>query len=538
MVDHHELPPDYPRTITETVVWQGRAEIGKIDKTLFIRRHKGDILLVQVYVDDIIFGSTKKEMCIDFEKLKYDNFQTSYIGELTFFLRLQVKKKKDGIFISQDKYVAKIFEKFRFTEVKTASTQIKTQKPLLKDEDDEEVNVYMYRSMIGSMMYLTSLMPDIMFTVCAYARFQVNPMVAYTVSDYAGASLDKKSTTRGCQFFGCRLISWQCKKQIVIRNSISEAEYVAASSSYGQVLWFQNQLLNYGFEKRVKKLKKKNKSRTHKLKRLYKVGLTVSVVESSNDNDENFGEDASKQGRIDDIDADEDITLVSINDEVIKLVKEVMEVTNTAKLIAEVKEVTTLITPVSASPITTVEATKTVKITQSPKKRKNFFVAKRVKEKRNKPPTKDQQRKIMCTYLKNIKDYKLNDLKHFDFDTIQEKFDNALKRVNMFVDKDAELMDKGKEKRGDELMQEQAKKQKNIFEPHIEDTIWRTEDGFKVLEWKLYDNYRVHTLRMQSMQVYMLVEKIYPLTPSTLTMMLNKKLHADHLLEMFISCSN
>ncbi|GJU08042.1 putative ribonuclease H-like domain-containing protein [Tanacetum coccineum] len=125
----------------------------KIDKTLFIKRHKGDILLVQVYVDDIIFGSTKKELCFAFEKLMHEKFQMNSMGELTFFLGLQVKQKKDGIFISQDKYVEEILKKFGFTEVKTASTPIgKTQKPgMLKDEDGEEVDVHMYRKRaIGS----------------------------------------------------------------------------------------------------------------------------------------------------------------------------------------------------------------------------------------------------------------------------------------------------------------------------------------------------------------------------------------------------
>nr|GFC88271.1 putative ribonuclease H-like domain-containing protein [Tanacetum cinerariifolium] len=101
------------------------------------------------------------------------------MGELTFFLGLQVKQKQDGIYISQDKYVAEILEKFRFTEVNNASTLTKTQKPLLKDEDGEEVDVHIYRSMIGSLMYLTSSRPDIMFAVCACARYQVNPKVLH-----------------------------------------------------------------------------------------------------------------------------------------------------------------------------------------------------------------------------------------------------------------------------------------------------------------------------------------------------------------------
>ncbi|GKF19220.1 hypothetical protein Tco_0067858 [Tanacetum coccineum] len=110
---------------------------------------------------------------------------------------------------------------------------METQKPLLKDEDEEEVDVHLYRSMIHSLMYLTSSRPDIMFAMCAYSPFD---LVAYIDSDYAGASLDRKSTTRGCQFLGCRLISWQCKKHTVVANSTTKAKYVAASSCCCQVL--------------------------------------------------------------------------------------------------------------------------------------------------------------------------------------------------------------------------------------------------------------------------------------------------------------
>nr|GFA87662.1 retrovirus-related Pol polyprotein from transposon TNT 1-94 [Tanacetum cinerariifolium] len=99
--------------------------------------------------------------------------------ELTFFLGLQVKQKKDGLFISQDKYIAEVLKKFKFTKVKTASTPMETQKPLLKDEDGKEVDVHMYRSMIGSLMYLTYSRLDIMFTVCACAKYQVNPKVSH-----------------------------------------------------------------------------------------------------------------------------------------------------------------------------------------------------------------------------------------------------------------------------------------------------------------------------------------------------------------------
>nr|GFB69357.1 uncharacterized mitochondrial protein AtMg00810-like [Tanacetum cinerariifolium] len=195
----------------------------------------------------------------------------SSMGELTFFLGLQVMQKDDGIFISQDKYVADILKKFNFSSVKTASTLIETNKALLKDEEAMDEDVHLYRSMIGSLMYLIASRPDIMFVVCACARFQVTPKVshlhamkrifrylkgqhvlglwylrdspfnlkAFSDSDYAGASLDSKSTIGGCQFLGKRLISWQSKKQTVVANSTTKAEYVVAANCYGHVLWIQ-----------------------------------------------------------------------------------------------------------------------------------------------------------------------------------------------------------------------------------------------------------------------------------------------------------
>ncbi|GKB82474.1 putative ribonuclease H-like domain-containing protein [Tanacetum coccineum] len=180
-------------------------------------------------------------------------FQMSSMGALTFFLGLQVKKKEDGIFISQDKYVGEILKKFGFFSIRSASTPMETHKTLTKDEDGEDVDVHLYMSMIGSLMYLTSSRPDIMFSVCACSRFQFQPKVSHLNAVkrifrcLKGASLDRKSTTGGCQFLGSRLISWQCKKHIVVANSTTKAEYIDASHCYGQVLWIQNQMLDYGF---------------------------------------------------------------------------------------------------------------------------------------------------------------------------------------------------------------------------------------------------------------------------------------------------
>nr|GEY13459.1 hypothetical protein [Tanacetum cinerariifolium] len=178
------------------------------------------------------------------------------------FLYGTIEEEEDGIFISQDKYVNKILKKFNYSDVKSASTLVDLEKPLVKDGDSNDVDVHLYRSMIGSLIYLTASRLNFMFAVCACARFQVTPkashllavnrifkylkgkptlglwhprdypfeLVAYTDSDYAGATQDRKSTTRGCQFLGNRLISWEYKKQTMVVTSATKAEYVVVAS--------------------------------------------------------------------------------------------------------------------------------------------------------------------------------------------------------------------------------------------------------------------------------------------------------------------
>nr|GEV86607.1 hypothetical protein [Tanacetum cinerariifolium] len=198
---------------------------GRIDE-----ENNRDIILVQVYVDGIIFGSTKKARCDEFEALMKGEFRMSAMGELTFFPDLQVQQRPDGIFINQDKYVQEILDKFDLGSVRMATTPNEAPKPKSKNEFDSPVNVHLYISMIGSLMYLTASRPDIMFAVSACSRNQVTPttsnldavkkifkylkgqpklglwypresplvLEAYSDSDYARANKDRKSTTGGC----------------------------------------------------------------------------------------------------------------------------------------------------------------------------------------------------------------------------------------------------------------------------------------------------------------------------------------------------
>nr|GEV39675.1 putative ribonuclease H-like domain-containing protein [Tanacetum cinerariifolium] len=198
----HQVPRAWYKTLASDLL-ENSFQRGKIDQTLFIKKQKGDILLVQIYVDNIILDLPIKTL----------------------------KQKQDGIFISQDKYLAEILRKFGLTNGKSASTPIDTEKPLLKDPDVRRI----FRYLKGK--------PHLGLW---YPKDSPFNLVAYSDSDYARASLDRKSTTGGCQFLGCRLISWQCKKHTVVATSSTKAEYVAAASCCAQVLWIQNQLLDYG----------------------------------------------------------------------------------------------------------------------------------------------------------------------------------------------------------------------------------------------------------------------------------------------------
>ncbi|GJU51444.1 retrovirus-related pol polyprotein from transposon TNT 1-94 [Tanacetum coccineum] len=679
---------------------------GKINKTLFIKRHKGDILLVQVYVDDIIFGSTKKELCNAFEKLMHEKFQMSSMGELTFFLGLQVQQKKDGIFISQDKYVVEILKKFGFTEVKTASTPMETQKPLLKDEDGKEVDVHMYRSMIGSLMYLTSSRPDIMFAVCACTRYQVNPKVSHL---HAVKRIFSSKTTAWNEFSSTMESAIIC---LVTNQTFNFSKYIF-ESMVRNLDNVSGKFLMYPRQRKPRKPKRKDTQVSQPSDpsdnvadeavykelgdSLVRVATTASSLEAEQDsgnitktrskatpnessslgttsgggpsdedrlklnelmelcstlqkkvldleytktnqaneiatrvkssgNEEDLGKDASKQGRrINSIDTDEDITLVSVQDNADKEMFDVDALNDEEVFAAGQNEnvVEEVVDAAQPGESTTTKSTPTISSQQSHDKGKGIMIEEYVKPIKKKYLMLDEQvaLKLQVEFdeedrlarEKAEKEKEANIALIKEWDDIQAKIDVdyqlAFKRVNTFEDSRTKLVE-GKEKRaGKELIQENVKKQKvtidaiplavkpprivdwkiykegkksyyqiiradgksqmymifshmlksfdredletlyklvkakykstrpvedlnlvlwndlkTMFKPHVEDRVWRKQQDYKVLSWKLYDSCRVHFLRMQHVQIYMMVEKRYPLTPPTIIDMLNKKL--------------
>nr|GEW08631.1 putative ribonuclease H-like domain-containing protein [Tanacetum cinerariifolium] len=228
----HQAPRAWYATLSTFLLKHGYKR-GSIDKTFFLKKNNRDIILVHVYVDDIVFGSTKKELYDEFEALMKGEFQISAMGELTFFLGLQVQQRPNGIFIHQEKYVQDILHKFDLGNVRTATTPYEAPKP--KSEIESDVSACSRHQITPT----TNL--EAVKKIFKYLKGQPklglwypkeSPLVleAYSDSDCTGENNDRKSTTGGCQFLGRRLISWQCKKQTIMDTSSTEAEYVTAAN--------------------------------------------------------------------------------------------------------------------------------------------------------------------------------------------------------------------------------------------------------------------------------------------------------------------
>ncbi|KAJ0901311.1 putative RNA-directed DNA polymerase [Helianthus annuus] len=275
----HQAPRAWYETLSQHLL-ANQFIRGKVDATLFTKVVDGHLLIVQIYVDDIIFGSTNEKLCKDFEQVMKQKFEMSSMGEMKFFLGLQVEQLPEGIFIHQTKYVHDILEKFGMSSSTPAATPLATNHGIHPDLTGDRVDETLYRSMIGSLMYLTASRPDIMYPTCLAARFQSNPRESHMIivkrilrylkgtptlglwyprkgdftlegfsdSDFGCCKVNAKSTTAGCQFFGPRLVTWQCKKQTSVALSTCEAEYVSASSCCSQILWIQQQMRDYGLQ--------------------------------------------------------------------------------------------------------------------------------------------------------------------------------------------------------------------------------------------------------------------------------------------------
>ncbi|CAJ2635655.1 unnamed protein product [Trifolium pratense] len=260
----------------EVYVEQPKGKGGN-DKTLFVKEDQGKFLIAQIYVDDIVFGGMSSEMVQHFVQQMQSEFEMSLVGELTYFLGLQVKQMEDTIFISQSKYARNIVKKFGMESAAHKRTPAATHLKLTKDEKGVDVDQSLYRSMIGSLLYLTASRPDITFAVGVCARYQAEPkmshlaqvkrilkyvngtcdygilythgensmLVGYCDADWAGCADDRKSTSGACFFLGNNLISWFSKKQNCVSLSTAEAEYIAAGSSCSQLLWMKQMLLEY-----------------------------------------------------------------------------------------------------------------------------------------------------------------------------------------------------------------------------------------------------------------------------------------------------
>ncbi|KAI3821884.1 hypothetical protein L1987_09459 [Smallanthus sonchifolius] len=191
-------------------------------------------------LDKELYGLYQAPQAWEFEWVMKSKFEMSNMGELSFFLGLQVSQREDGIYLHQTKYVQDILSKYKMNDSSTYGTPIPANHGLHPDKDGKDVDCKLYRGMIGSLMYLTASRPDIMF---AHQSFDLKP---YTDSDYGGCNLDRKLTSGGCQFLGDRMVSWQCKKQSTVSVSTCEAEYITSASGCSQILWIQQQLRDYG----------------------------------------------------------------------------------------------------------------------------------------------------------------------------------------------------------------------------------------------------------------------------------------------------
>ncbi|WVZ88877.1 hypothetical protein U9M48_035344 [Paspalum notatum var. saurae] len=245
--------------------------MGSADKTLFLLSRGSDTLIVQIYVDDIIFGGSSHALVSSFAEQMSREFEMNLMGELQFFLGLQIKQGLEGTFVHQAKYIRDILKKFNMGDSKPMTTPMSTNTALDADEVGKAVDQKEFRGMIGSLLYLTATRPDIQFAVCLCARYQASPRTShrqavkrifrylkftpelglwyssgFSDADHAGCRIHRKSTSGTCQLLGTSLVSWSSRKQASVALSTTEAEYVAAASCCSQLLWMKATVSDFG----------------------------------------------------------------------------------------------------------------------------------------------------------------------------------------------------------------------------------------------------------------------------------------------------
>ncbi|GJW04019.1 retrovirus-related pol polyprotein from transposon TNT 1-94 [Tanacetum coccineum] len=225
---------------------------GSVDPALFIRRQGKELLLVQIYVDDIIFAASTPELCDLFAKIMCSKFKMSMMGKISFFLGLQISQSPRGIFINKSKYALESLKKYGFDSCDPVDTPMVEKSKLDEDKEGKVVDPSHYRGMIGTLIYLTASRVDLQFAICMYAQYEARAaekhlhanssiaLTAFADADHAGCQ-DTRLWMR-LQFLGDRLVSWSSKRQKRVAISSTEAEYIAMSGCCAQILWMRLQL--------------------------------------------------------------------------------------------------------------------------------------------------------------------------------------------------------------------------------------------------------------------------------------------------------
>ncbi|GJV89101.1 retrovirus-related pol polyprotein from transposon TNT 1-94 [Tanacetum coccineum] len=210
---------------------------GTVDPKLFISRKGKDILLVQIYVDDIIFASTTTKLCDKFSEIMCSKFKMSMMGKISFFLGLQISQSPKGIFLNQSKYALESLKKYGMESCDPVDSPMVEKSKLDEDTQGKVIDPTHYHGMVDTLMYLASSRPDLDSAIA---------LTAFADVDHAGCQDTRHSTSGSMQLLGDRLVSWSSKRQKSDAISGTKAEYIALSSCCAQVLWMRSQLTDYG----------------------------------------------------------------------------------------------------------------------------------------------------------------------------------------------------------------------------------------------------------------------------------------------------